>query len=68
MTVDGDMIDMICYRFYGRKQSGAVEAVLDANYPARLSEQPAILPRGITIVLPDLPTTLSKTPLVKLWD
>jgi phage tail protein X len=67
-TVDGDMIDMICYRFYDGKQSGVVEAVLDANYAARLSEQPAILPRGIKIVLPDLPSTLSKTPLVKLWD
>lgn len=68
VTKDGDMLDMICYREYGGKQSGAVEAVLDANYHARLSEYGAILPRGIRIVLPDLPSTLSTTPLVKLWD
>lgn len=68
VTKDGDMIDMICYREYAGKMSGAVEAVLDANYHIRLSEYGGILPRGLRIVLPELPSALSTTPLVKLWD
>lgn len=68
LTKDGDMLDLICYRNYSGVQSGAVEAVLEANYAIGLSEYEAILPRGLKIILPDLPTTLSKTPLVKLWD
>lgn len=68
VTKDGDMLDMICYRAYGGRQSGAVEAVLDANYAARLADYPAILPQGVRITFPDLPSTISQTPLVKLWD
>lgn len=65
-TKDGDMLDLICCRAYAGTQSGAVEAVLEANRD--LSAYPAVLPRGLTITLPDLATALSQTPLVKLWD
>jgi phage tail protein X len=68
ITKDGDMLDLICYRNYAGVQSGAVEAVLEANYRLGLADYGPMLPRGIKIVLPDLPSTLSKTPLVKLWD
>lgn len=67
-TIDGDMLDLICYRAYGGRQSGAVEAVLEANRDTALSERPERLPRGIRIVLPDLPDETTRTALVKLWD
>ena len=67
-TIDGDMIDLVCYRHYRGRQSGAVEAVLEANRHIRLSEQPPRLPAGLTLVLPDLPAETLKPPLVKLWD
>lgn len=68
VTVDGDMLDLICYRHYRGRQSGAVEAVLAVNGHQRLSERPPHLPRGLRIVLPDLPANVARTPLVKLWD
>ena len=67
-TRDGDMLDLICFRHYAGRQSGAVEKVLDVNCPIGLADYPPILPRGLKIVLPDLPSTLSERPLVKLWD
>lgn len=67
-TRDGDMLDLICYRAYGGRQAGAVEAVLEANQPINLSDQPPVLPRGITLVLPDLPSSVAEVRLVKLWD
>lgn len=67
-TKDGDVLDIICYRAYAGRQSGAVELVLGANYATGLAELGPILPRGLKITLPDLPTALSQKPLVKLWD
>lgn len=68
VTIDGDMLDLICYRHYRGRQSGAVEAVLEANRTLGLSARAERLPRGITIVLPDLPAETTRAPLVKLWD
>ncbi|MEW6258113.1 MAG: tail protein X [Pseudomonadota bacterium] len=51
-TVQGDMLDLICRRYYGR-HTGTVEMVLAAN--PNLSELPALLPEGIVIILPDDP-------------
>lgn len=62
-TKDGDTLDAICWKHYG-KQSGAVEAVLEANMRlARLGEE---LPAGILVTLPDLPTP-EKEEGVTLW-
>ena len=47
VTIDGDMLDLICYRAYRGRQSGAVEAVLEANRNTALSERPERLPRGL---------------------
>ena len=52
LTRDGDMVDRICWKFYGR-QGGAVEAVLEAN--PHLADRGPKLPAGIVIDLPDLP-------------
>ena len=50
-TVDGDMLDAICFRHYGNL-NGTVERVLNAN--PGLCEQPAVLPAGLVIELPVL--------------
>lgn len=63
-TKDGDTVDWICWRHYGR-QSGAVEHVLDAN--PGLAELGAVLPAGTLIVLPDLPEPTAPK-LVRIWD
>jgi phage tail protein X len=65
-TQDGDMLDDICWRFYGR-QSGAVEELLDANQG--LAARGVIYPAGETVNLVDI--TLSKRPVrdwVRLWS
>jgi len=67
-TADGDMLDLICWRAYKGRQSGAVERVLEANRALRLSEMTPHLPRGLVITLPDLPAETTRQALVKLWD
>lgn len=63
-TRDGDMLDRLCWKYYGRSQ-GAVEAVLEAN--PGLALRGPVLPTGIEIVLPDLPTP-TKAATIRLWD
>lgn len=64
-TIDGDVIDAVCRRYYGR-EAGAVEAVLEAN--PGLAELGPVLPAGTLVELPDLPTPLETIETVKLWD
>ncbi|MBN3238316.1 phage tail protein [Pectobacterium carotovorum] len=60
----GDTLDALCYRHYGRTQ-GAVEAVLAAN--PGLAEFGAILPHGTAVTLPDIASApVAET--VSLWD
>lgn len=60
----GDTLDALCYRHYGRT-AGVVEAVLLAN--PGLAEVGIILPHGTRIVLPVIDTApASET--VQLWD
>ncbi len=61
---DGDMLDAICARYYGRE--AYVTALLAAN--KHLASMPAILPAGLVIALPDLPDTLESDPIeIRLW-
>lgn len=62
-TTDGDMLDIICWAAYGR-QSGAVEAVLDAN--RGLADRGPVYPAGVEISLPQI-TAPSAQP-ARLWD
>lgn len=62
-TLAGDVLDWICWRYYGR-QSGAVEAVLAAN--VGLAERGAVYPAGVVIALPELPAPVSQP--TRLWD
>lgn len=61
-TVDGDMVDLIAWRHYGRE--AAMADILDAN-PGLAARGP-VLPAGVEIELPDLPPPAPAT--VKLWD
>ncbi|MFK4764554.1 tail protein X [Desulfobaculum sp. SPO524] len=63
-TKDGDMVDAICHRHYGRT-AGVVEAVLEAN-PGLADEGP-VLAAGVAILLPDLPDP-EPDEGVSLWD
>jgi len=63
-TKQGDMVDAICYKFYGR-ESAAVD-VLKAN--PGLAGQGSVLPSGIIIDLPPLATPATPSKAVRLWD
>lgn len=63
-TRDGDVLDYICWRHY-RRQSGAVEAVLEAN--PGLADRGPVFPAGVTITLPDLPAP-EATAVIRIWD
>ena len=61
----GDTLDMICARYYGRTE-GVFESVLAAN--PGLADLGAILPRGTLVTLPEQVTAAEATTLLQLWD
>lgn len=66
-TKDGDTVDGICWRYYGT-QAGtatAVALVLEAN--PGLADHGPVLPAGVSVLLPDLPTPVAEQG-VSLWD
>ena len=64
ITKDGDVLDFICWKYYG-KTSGVLEKVLEAN--RHLAELGSIFTAGVKIILPDL-TQEEETESVKLWS
>ncbi len=64
VTKDGDVLDAICWKYYGNT-SGTVEKVLEAN--RHLAELGSIFAAGVKIVLPDL-SQEEETESVKLWS
>ncbi|TCP13762.1 phage tail protein X [Crenobacter luteus] len=66
-AMQGDTVDLICDRHYGRT-AGITEAVYQAN--PGLADIGPILPIGTPVTLPDLPTQPAETTrqLVNLWD
>ena len=62
-TREGDIIDAICWRHYGREN--AVINVLKAN--PGLADRGAVLASGIQIILPTLSTSVAKESS-SLWD
>ena len=63
ITRDGDVLDRVCHRHYGR--SDCVLQVFEAN--PGLVDRPMILPAGLVIELP----AIRKEPqeqLLRLWD
>jgi len=63
-TKDGDVLDAICFKYYG-STSGTVEKVLEAN--RHLAELGSIFAAGVKIILPDL-TQEIEPESVKLWS
>lgn len=64
ITRQGDTLDYICWKFYDQ-QSGAVEVVLEANQ--NLADLGAILPAGLTIILPDIAKPAAEVQPLRLW-
>ncbi|MBP2167003.1 phage tail protein X [Erwinia toletana] len=60
----GDTVDDICFRHYGRTQQ-VVEMVYAAN--TGLAAQGPVLPHGYPVELPDLPESSTRDTL-QLWD
>lgn len=62
-TKDGDVLDDICYRYYGHTDK-TVEKVLDAN--DFLAFEPPVLKAGLKIVLPEINERKSSETM-RLW-
>lgn len=66
ITADGDTLDLICWRYYGRT-SGVVEAVLGAN--RGLAALGPVYAAGVVIELPEAaPPDPAAAPVTRLWD
>ncbi|SFQ14684.1 P2-like prophage tail protein X [Roseivivax halotolerans] len=61
-TIDGDMIDEIAFRHYGRQDM--VERVYDAN-PGLATRGP-VLPSGVIVFLPEADPRTVNVP-IRLW-
>ena len=62
---DGDVVDAIAWRHYGRQDQGVVEAVLNAN--PGIADAGPVLPAGLRIRLPVLPDPDPREG-VRLWS
>ncbi|CAB3965525.1 phage tail protein [Burkholderia sp. AU31652] len=64
-TLQGDTVDALCWRHYGRTD-GTVETVLEAN--TGLAGLGVVLPAGTPVHLPPLDTATRARPLLQLFD
>jgi phage tail protein X len=62
----GDVLDMMVYRHYGRTDRGLVEATFEAN--PGLADGPVTLALGTVVILPDAPAAATR-PIgtIRLW-
>lgn len=65
-TRDGDVLDEIVWRHYGVANTAMVRQVIAAN--PTLADQPAVMPAGVSIILPDIQQPSEETAGVSLWD
>jgi phage tail protein X len=61
----GDTVDALCWRHYGRT-AGVTEVVLEAN--PGLADHGPTLPQGLPVEMPEAQTTAPKRQMVNLWD
>lgn len=66
ITSQGDVVDAIAWRQYGRCDAAILNDVLEAN--PHLADRGAVLQAGVTITLPDIVLPASTTNAVTLWD
>ncbi|MFP2768323.1 tail protein X [Oceanisphaera sp. KMM 10153] len=64
-AMQGDTIDAICQRHYGRT-AAVTEAVLLAN--PGLAELGPVLPMGTLLELPDVAPPPQQNNMIQLWD
>ncbi|MFT0892964.1 tail protein X [Pseudochelatococcus sp. G4_1912] len=64
-TIDGDILDLICWRQYGQHK-GTAEAVLAANPGLAAIPQP--YKAGVIIILPDILPPDRQQQTISLWD
>lgn len=62
-TADGDVLDYLVWRHYGRQDDRLVEAVLAANHG--LCERGAVLGAGLEILLPPSPPRRRKVRTIR---
>ncbi len=63
-TVDGDILDAICFRHYGSAARYIVEQVLVANHG--LADRGVVYEAGLKIILPEL--AIKQEQRLELWD
>ena len=63
ITRDGDVLDALIWRHYGR--GDVLAAVLEAN--PNLATLPPVLTAGLVIELPELPLSV-EAPVIRLWS
>ncbi|BCR26616.1 tail protein X [Aquipseudomonas alcaligenes] len=61
----GDTVDAICWRYYGRT-AGVTELVLEAN--PGLADLGPIIPHGTPVTLPDAAPQAEQRQVLNLWD
>lgn len=61
----GDTVDAICWRYYGRT-AGVTEQVLEAN--PGLADLGPIIPHGTPVTLPDAAPQAEQRQVLNLWD
>lgn len=61
----GDTVDAICWRYYGRT-AGVTELVLEAN--PGLADLGPIIPHGTQVALPDAAPQAEQRQVLNLWD
>lgn len=64
-AVQGDTVDAICWRHYGRT-AGVVEQVLEAN--PGLANLGPVIPNGTLVELPAAAVQAVERQTVNLWD
>ncbi|KZY95251.1 MULTISPECIES: tail protein X [unclassified Erythrobacter] len=66
LSIEGDTLDLICWRELGRT-AGVVEAAVAAN--PGIADLGPVLPMGTPVVLPDVAIAAPGTrDIVQLWD
>ena len=64
VTKTGDTVDLVCWRLFGQTL-GLTEALFQLN--PILRNQPLVLPRGLTLTLPDPAAVTPPPTTIALW-
>ena len=64
-TRDGDTVDLIAWKHYGRQDERLVEQLLDAN--PGLAKAGPLLSEGLEVILPEF-SSPEQVEGVRLWD